>query len=158
MKANCDLLPKHLVVPDTNVFLHQDLHFNVLDWDALAGISANIRVMIPMAVVRELDKAKQTQRGKRVSDESEEFVRGRARTSSRRLRELFCNPHAVVELAPRVTLELLIDPVGYQHQDDPDTEIVERALALKTVSARDVYIATGDGNMQFMADVAGLKR
>ena len=157
MEASCARLPDWLVVPDTNVFLHQDLHFDELDWDALAGISANIRVMIPMAVVRELDKAKRAQKGKRVSDNSEEFVRGRARTSSKRLRELFADPHSVVQHAPKVTFELLMDPVGHRCHEDPDTEIIERALALKIVSARNVYIATGDGNMQFMADVAGLR-
>lgn len=55
------------------------------------------------------------------------------------------------------SIELLLDPVGHRHLEDPDSEIIDRALALKIASRQDVYILTGDGNMQFVADVAGLK-
>lgn len=110
-----------------------------------------------MAVVRELDKSKRAQAGKRVSETNDQPGRSRARQSARRLREMFENPRDVITWGPRVTVELLLDQINHQHLEDPDTEIVERAVALKAVSSKRVFIMTGDGNMQFMADVAGLE-
>jgi rRNA-processing protein FCF1 len=157
MQASCNRLPEYLVVPDTNVFLHQETYFDELDWDELAGVGAYLRVMLPMAVVRELDKSKRAQAGKKVSDSNDQPVRSRARLTSKRLREMFPYPDVVKELRKRTSVELLLDPVGHKHLEDADSEIIDRAIALKTVSSKEVYIATGDGNMQFMAKVAGLK-
>ncbi|GGL42408.1 hypothetical protein H9L10_11165 [Phycicoccus endophyticus] len=157
MQACCDQLPDYLVVPDTNVFLHQEAYFDELDWDELAGVSANLRVMLPMAVVREIDKGKRAQAGKKVSDSNDQPVRSRARQTSKRLREMFPYVDVVKVLSNRTSVELLLDPVGHKHLEDADSEIIERAMALKTVSRKEVYIATGDGHMQFMAKVAGLK-
>lgn len=157
MAISCRGLPKFLVVPDTNAFLHQEQYFDELDWRTIAQVGANFRVMVPMAIVRELDKGKRAQAGKKVSQTNDEQVRTRARVSSRRLRELFKYPRDVKDLGAQVTIELLLDPVGHRHLEDADTEIIERALALKIVSGRQVHIATSDGNMQFMANVAGLE-
>jgi hypothetical protein len=156
MAVSCNSYPDFLVVPDTNVFLHQEQYFNELDWVRLVNVSANFRIMLPMAVVRELDKGKRAQAGKKVSDTNDQPVRSRARQSAKRLREMFAYPRDVITWGPRVTVELLLDPVGHLHLEDPDTEIIERAAALKAVSSKQVFIMTGDGNMQFMADVAGL--
>lgn len=156
VERSCKDLPEFLIVPDTNVFLHQEQYFDELNWYAMVQVPGEFRVMVPMAVVRELDKGKRAQPGKKVSDTNSESVRTRARVSSRRLRDLFEYPRDVKKLGKRATAELLFDPVGHRHLDDPDSEIIERAVALKTISGRQVFIVTGDGNMQFMADVAGL--
>lgn len=157
MQASCERFPNFLIVPDTNVFLHQEEYFNDLDWYEIVKVAAEFRVMVPMAIVRELDKGKRAQPGKKVSDTNTESVRTRARVSSRRLRELFEDPYQVKPLGKLGTIELLLDPVGHKHLEDADSEIIERAVALKSASGKQVFILTGDGNMQFMADVAGLK-
>jgi len=41
--------------------------------------------------------------------------------------------------------------------DDPDTEIIERALAAKRFSGKDVTIVTGDNGMKFQAQIEGLE-
>jgi hypothetical protein len=156
VERSCNDLPEFLIVPDTNVFLHQEQYFDELNWYEMVQVAAEFRVMLPMAVVRELDKGKRAQPGRKVGDTNSESVRTRARVSSRRLRDLFEDPRDVKKLGKRATVELLLDPVGHRHLEDPDSEIIERAVALKTVSRRQVLIVTGDGNMQFMADVAGL--
>lgn len=156
MEASCSGMPRFLIVPDTNIFLHQEQYFDELDWYEMVTVAAEFRVMVPMAIVRELDKGKRAQPGKKVSDTNLESVRTRARVSSRRLRELFKDPRQVQPFGKLGTIELLLDPVGHKHLHDPDSEIIERAVALKIASGMQVYILTGDGNMQFMADVAGL--
>jgi len=152
-------MPTHLalVVPDTNVFLHQEQYFDDLDWSSQSDQLDEFRVMIPMAVVRELDKSKRAQPGKKVSDKNNETVRSRARGTSKRIRELFEYSDERQHLGRRSTIEMLLDPRGHKHLEDADTEIIERALALRTVTGKEVFIMTGDGNMQFMARVAGLK-
>lgn len=157
MKRSCDSLPKFPIVPDTNVFLHQEVFFNELDWYALSNVGDHVRVMVAMTVVRELDKGKRAQAGKKVSDTNDQPVRSRARQSSKRIREMFPYADEVEKLDNHTTMELLVDPVGHRHLDDPDSEIIDRAMALKAVSGREVYVATADGNMGFMAKVGGLK-
>jgi rRNA-processing protein FCF1 len=152
-------MPTHLalVVPDTNVFLHQEQYFDELDWALLSNELDEFRVMIPMAVVRELDKGKRAQPGEKVSDTNNEAVRSRARVTSKRIRELFVYGDELRELGGRGSIEMLLDALGHRHLDDADTVIVERAIALGAVTGREVFILTSDGNMQFMARVAGLK-
>ncbi len=148
-------MPGLLLVPDTNVYLHHQSHFDAIDWSGLAKASGQVRVMVPMAVVRELDKNKRTQGNKRVSEISDELVRTRARVSSKRIRDLFESPFGTPRLSNNVTIELILDPPGHRRIDDPDSEIIDRALTARTVSGRQVSIVTGDGNMQFAARVAG---
>lgn len=152
-------MPTHVafVVPDTNFFLHQELYFDEVDWSTISNELDEFRVMIPMAVVRELDKAKRAQPGKKVSDRNDESARTRARVTSRRIRGMFKYVGDTHKLGSRSGMELLLDPRGHRHLDDADTEIIERALALKALSGKDVFIAKDDGGMQFMAEVAHLK-
>lgn len=150
-------LPKFLVVPDTNVFLHQDEPVETLDWYALSGVGAILRVLVPMAALRQLDSAKRAQPGKKVSDANPETVRSRARVTSKFLREALPHADASKELTSKVSIGVLLDPVGHRRAEDEDTEIIERALALSVVSGQRVLLMTGDGNMQFNAQVAGLQ-
>lgn len=156
LQAAVETMPGLLLVPDTNVYLHHERYFDDIGWTGLAQTSAELRVMVPMAVVRELDKNKRAQGNKRVSETNDELVRTRARVSSRRLRNLFESPFGTPSLSDNVTVELILDPPGHRRIEDPDSEIIDRALAARTVSGRQVSIVTGDGNMQFAARVAGL--
>ena len=149
-------MPKALLIPDTNIYLHQDHHFHELNWRDIAATSDEVRVLIPMAVMREIDKAKRAPGNKTVSFTNKEAIRDRARLASKRIRTSFENPESIPELATRVSMELLMDPRGHIAIEDSDSEIIDRALALQTMAGRKVAIVTSDGNMQFGAHVAGL--
>lgn len=156
VEASCAAMPKTLLIPDTNIYLHQDAYFHELDWREIAGTSGEVRVLIPMAVMREIDKAKRAPGNKTVSFTNKEALRDRARLASKRIRTSFENPESIPELSPGVTMELLMDPRGHRAIEDPDSEIIDRALALQTMAGRKVSVVTTDGNMQFGAHVAGL--
>ncbi|GAA3666116.1 PIN domain-containing protein [Yimella lutea] len=161
LDARCNALPKSyspsVLVPDTNVLLHQDEPFDELDWKALIPTSDDVRVVIPMVVIRELDRHKRSPANNVVSRNNKEAVRDRARRTSRELGVLFARPMDVVTLHPRaVTMELLLDSVGHVPAGDPDRELIERASALKGVTDRNVAIVTSDNGMKFAAAVAGI--
>jgi rRNA-processing protein FCF1 len=155
-EARCTAMPRALLVPDTNIYLHQDVYFHELNWHEIAETSDEVRLLIPMAVMRELDRAKRTPGSKPVSFTNKEAIRDRARLASKRIRTSFENPDSIPELATKVTTELLMDPRGHRAIEDADSEIIDRALALQTMAGRRVSIVTTDGNMQFGAHVAGL--
>lgn len=157
VQASCEVMPQTLLIPDTNIYLHQDAKFQALDWHNIAGTTDEVRLLVPMAVVRELDRAKRAPGNKTVSFTNSEAVRDRARLTSKWIRTTFENPESVPEVSPGVTMELLMDPMGHRAIGDPDSEIIDRALALQTMAGgRNVSIVTSDGNMQFGAHVAGL--
>jgi hypothetical protein len=156
IEASCAAMPKALLIADTNIYLHQDLYFHELNWRDIAATSEGLRVLIPMAVMREIDKAKRAPGNKTVSFTNKEAIRDRARLASKRIRTSFENPESIPELATKVSMELLMDPRGHIAIEDSDSEIIDRALALQTMAGRKVSIVTTDGNMQFGAHVAGL--
>lgn len=156
IETSCAAMPQTLLVPDTNVYLHQNNYFDEIDWQKVAKSSEDVRIFIPIAVMREIDKGKRAPGNKTVSFKNKEAARDRARLASKRIRMSFASPDSIQELAPGVTMELLMDPRGHRAIDDPDSEIIDRALALQTLAGRPVSIVTADGNMQFGAHVAGL--
>lgn len=146
-----------LLVADTNVYEHNEDYWDEIDWAALASAN-NARLLVPNAVVRELDKHKRSDRNNKVSDTNPESVRTRARVSTRRLREKFAAPDAVRSLVkPGATAELLIDSPGHEPLADTDSEIIDRAQAVRWFTQQPVTLVTGDGNMQFAAAAAGLQ-
>ena len=144
-----------VVAADTNVYLHHEQYFNQINWEALAG-SDQVRLLVPMAVVRELDKCKQGPQNKTVSDTNKESIRTRARITSRLLRELMVDPKAVATLPTGVEVELLLDPLDHRRLDDTDSEIIDRVLTAKQLIGRSISMVTGDGGMQFTAATSGL--
>ena len=145
-----------MIVADTNVFEHNEDYWDQVDWAALVG-AADARLFVPGVIVRELDKHKRTDRKNTVSDANPEAVRTRARVSTRRLRERFVDVNAAVSLARSgATAELLLDPPRHVPLEDPDAELIDRALALRLFTQKPVTVVTGDGNMQFAASSAGL--
>ena len=156
VQANWSGSETNLLIADTNVYEHNGDYWDEIDWAKLAKAS-DIRLLIPNVVVRELDKHKRSDRTNKVSDTNSEAVRTRARVSTRHLREKFAKPDDVGSLAkPGATAELLIDAPGHVALDDPDSEIIDRALAVRWFTQQPVSIVTGDGNMQFAASSAGL--
>lgn len=156
VESACATMPEVLLIPDTNIYLHQEERYQDLKWLAIANTTDEIRLFLPMAVMREIDKAKRSPGNKMVSFTNDELVRDRARLTSRHIRQTLTDPEDSPQLAPGITMELLMDPRGHRAIEDPDSEIIDRALLLQTLSGRQVSVVTSDGNMQFGAHVAGL--
>ncbi|MEN8707732.1 MAG: PIN domain-containing protein [Nocardioides marinisabuli] len=161
LERRCKALPRStydysVLVPDTNVFLHQDQRFDAIDWKKIASHHSEVRVVVPMVVVRELDRHKRSASNNTVSRSNKETVRDRARWSGRELGKLLAHPDNVVTIVPDVSLELLLDPVNHVRNPDPDSELIERVAALKGVAGRRMAIVTSDNGMRFAAAVAGV--
>jgi hypothetical protein len=98
-----------VLVPDTNVYLHQETYFDEIEWRQMSRRPGGVLVLVPAAVLRELDLAKRANGQKKVSDTNPELVRTRARVTSRKIRERFNAPNEVVPLGNGARLGLLLD-------------------------------------------------
>jgi len=140
--------PGKFVVCDTNFYLAGAGPFGDPGFVEVFGEhEQGIRIILPMVVVEELDRAKLGR---------DEF-RGRAQVTLARLDALFANPMEIVEIGPKATVELLFDPPGHVRIADADSEIIDRALAVQGLAARPVTLVTHDTNMSMKSRVAGLR-
>ena len=146
-----------LVVPDTNFFLHHDVQFDQADWEGFVHrvTGENVRVIVPIAVVRELDRLKITGKNIRVG-KAQEFLSTRARNTIRKLHEMFDHSGKLAEMSPVVKMELLLDPFPHLPLPSVDSEIIERCLAAKRVSGKDISLLTRDLGMKLTARAEGL--
>jgi hypothetical protein len=148
---------------DTNFYLQSAVPFGEPGFAAAFGNHLHgVRIIMPMLVVEELDRAKLGR---------DEF-RGRAQVTLAKLDALFASPTDVVDLEPRTlqpvgagvgvpfggaTMELLFDPAGHVRMGNADSEIIDRALAVQGWAARPVTLVTYDTNMSMKGRVAGLQ-
>ena len=154
----------YVIALDTNAFLHRATPFHQEDWIAyLKAIFGEhmvneVHMFIPMQIIRELDRQKRTQKNITVGDTSEP-LRTRARTTIRTITELFASsPNMMAELVPdRVRIELVLDNLDHHRLDDPDSEIVDRLLAVQGVINRPIHFLSEDAFPRFLAQSAGLQ-
>jgi PIN domain len=145
------------VVPDTNFFLHHDVSFDEADWETIAHRRSGqkVRVIVPIAVVRELDRQKIN--GKIIKVGKPEIdLRTRARQTVRALRDMFQQPDRSYGLSPAVEVELMQDPLSHRPLPSVDSEIIERCLAAKRISGKDIWLLTRDLGMKLTATTEGL--
>lgn len=150
-----------LVVADTNVYLHHPMPFDKIDWPGLVpgSGSAGLHLVIPIVVVDELDRQKQGDSKKYVIRGGTESVRTRARTTIRTLEDMFQNPGWISTVrpgTPPVAAELFVDPPGHVRHPDADTEIIDRACAVRDLYGAPVTLVARDTGMVFRARNAGL--
>jgi hypothetical protein len=111
--------PGLIVVPDTSAFL-EGVYFTDLDWQSLIGAGAReqVRIVVPVLVVEELDEKK---RGK-------DRAQDRARSVLRRLWELSGDARqaAVMPGSRPVTVEVMTDGSWHVRRPVNDIEIIER--------------------------------
>jgi hypothetical protein len=145
------------VVPDTNFFLHHDVLFDEADWETFAHRRSgeNVRVIVPIAVVRELDRQKINGKNIKVG-KSEVDLRTRARQTVRVLRDMFQQPDKSYGLSQSVEVELMQDPLSHRPLPSVDSEIIERCLAAKRVTGKDIWLLTRDLGMKLTATTEGL--
>jgi hypothetical protein len=145
-----------LAVLDTNVFMHHERYFDQVDWSSLMG-EDRLRILVPIAVVRELDRLKRSAKNVTVSDTNKEALRTRARLTVQRLRRMFPDPSAVATIAPGLECELLLDPFRHQPLPVPDAEIIDRTLVASRMLGKGITVVTDDGGMEFATKIEGLR-
>ncbi|WP_433458528.1 PIN domain-containing protein [Micromonospora sp. CA-248212] len=148
-----------LVVLDTNVYLHYPQELHEIDLRQDLGLREEpIYILVPMAVVDELDGKKQHQnkdtrrRARMVTAKIEQVVR-----NGGRLREQDYSPLGSGGI-PRgeITLDVVFDPPGHTRLSITDDEIVDRAATLQTLAGRRVRLLTYDTGMAMRGRNAGL--
>lgn len=142
-----------LIVPDTNVFLHHREKFDAIPWSSLVDAAGPVTIVLPIVVIRELDRQKFVGRGK--------DQRWRAGYSLSRIETLFTGraigtESTALNSAAQVHVRVIIDALGHRPLERPDDEIISQALTVQDWAARPVTLATFDTNMAFTARQAGL--
>ncbi|MDQ7905502.1 PIN domain-containing protein [Phytohabitans sp. ZYX-F-186] len=154
------------VAPDTSFYIHhpaklREINFQQVLHDAglyttLRGSDGEIHILIPDAVIDELDRLKESK---------DRHARWRAGHTLGVVDELFADPSAQpllyqVKKEPwrnaTVTMELLADPVGHVRLPESDDEIIDRLVGVKPLAARQVTVLTYDTGMCTRARRAGL--
>jgi predicted ribonuclease YlaK len=153
-----------LVLPDTNVYLHHDRPFDEIPWAEVAQARLDgVHLLLPLAVIDELDTHKRSQRNAKVSDRVDMPVRTRARLTLKRIDELLrpgsaptIQPARGLESGP-TTAEILLDDPRRGRLENVDDELVEIAVGVQQIADRPVKIVTFDVGMRVRAEVAGVE-
>jgi rRNA-processing protein FCF1 len=135
----------HIVIVDTNVLLHHQLPDSV-NWPKVVG-HPDVRVVIPLRVIEELDAMKYTER---------EATRSRARERLPKIHRMVGAGGLPNRLNEHTTVEVFIEPGPRTRPADADTEILETAHELRRLSGHDVTIVTGDTGMRLRAEGEGI--
>ncbi|WP_331740616.1 PIN domain-containing protein (plasmid) [Streptomyces cyaneofuscatus] len=132
------------LVLDTSFFIEHEDKLRDADLFGLADFEGMVRVAVPMTVVDELDRLKESRASK--------HVRWRARYGLSVLDRLLDG----TSMLGSVEVEVLPDPPGHVRLPDEDDEIVDRAFSLHLVAAGPVTLVTYDTGMALRAKVAGM--
>lgn len=139
--------PGHICVADTNGLLHYT-RFDQLPWTERLK-AAPVRLVIPIAVVDELDAKKYARR--------EEF--------QQRARELLAlidryvttsPPDGYFRVQPDVTVEILPNEAGHLRAASNDQEILNRCELLYQATGNKVTLITGDSGMRISAQARAI--
>lgn len=152
----------HPVVADTSFYIQHPVKLEEVDFSELTGIvNDSVHLIVPMVVVDELDRLKESK---------DRLTRWRAGYTLAVLDRLFkdSTEHAVLrEPDPdslqrngsrhgEVTVEILFDPPGHVRLPIADDELVDRALAVKPFTWREVRVLTYDTGQSMRARMDGL--
>jgi uncharacterized small protein (DUF1192 family) len=156
------------VVLDTNVLLSHSHELDSLDWHSrLGGIFDDhaLGLAIPNQVIRELDRSKMSNNNT-VNRGTKNELRADAKAALKTIEDRVVDPGRRSVLRPRsfngddvvaeISLLLIADRYPGQPLQDPDSEIVDRAVSLLPFSSA-VYLVSYDAAIVFRARQAGLK-
>ncbi|MEU4241845.1 PIN domain-containing protein [Actinoplanes sp. NPDC026619] len=141
-----------LVLPDTNVFLHHREKFDEIAWPALLNTDGPVTVVVPIIILRELDRQKTA---------GHKQKRFRAGYSLSRIDTLFDGKLIETERpelagAGSARLRVIIGALDHRPLDRADDEIISQALTVQSWSGRPVALITFDTGMAFTARQNGL--
>ena len=154
--------PGWFVVADTTVFCQADKLEELDLGEILASRHEPVHLLVPMVVVDELDGLKRSNKPK---------VRWRAQYTLAVLDRVLSGSSTSARLRdkdfsalntggiPRgeVTVEIVPDPPGHARLPINDDEIIDRALAIQSLSGRNVTLLTFDTGQNHRARDAGLQ-
>ncbi|MEU4574673.1 PIN domain-containing protein [Nonomuraea sp. NPDC023979] len=148
-----------LVIADSNVYCHHPERLKEWDvgLDAQALPGQDVHLILPLAVLDELDRQK---------DRGQGMASTNARETIKHLDTLL--PQGVIRQrgsAPEnpsfpwgaITIDLWPDPPGHVRLPRADDEIIARAVAFQALAGRSVKLLTGDIGMSTRARMAGLE-
>lgn len=153
------------VVVDTCVFMRHPQKIRDIDYAAALGLGfEDIRIVLPLVVIDELDRLKET---------GPNDQRWRAGHTLGVLDELLRTPRSAPVLRPadsfgtvtaaggmprgEVTIQVFFDQPGHVRISDNDEEIIDRALVVQAVANRKVRLLTMDTSMSLRARMADLQ-
>lgn len=138
----------HLIVPDTNVFIHHLTKNSIVgtDWRALAGANAGapVTVVLAVTVLDELDNLKR------------QVERSQARQTVKEIGQL-TGDGVRADLGHDTALEILVPEPDHVPLPIADNEIIDQAMQLATRAplGSRVTIVTGDGGMAMRSRTMG---
>jgi hypothetical protein len=140
-----------LELPDTNMFLQSDAPFEQIDWPLAIGSKADVRLVVPLVVIHELDRLKRQGNNTTVK---------LARAALKWLAATLPNdPNAQsTRLSagdPITTVEVYVHE-GPTRPDDADGVIIRLARQLAGVSGRRVKLVTRDLGMRLRSSALGV--
>lgn len=139
--------PGKIYILDTNALLHYT-RFDQFDWVSRLG-SPQVRLIIPIVVIDELD-AKKYARREEFRDRARELltlIDGYATQSG----------DGYAQISDGVTLEVLPDGEGHIRAPSPDQEILERCEFIRQITGRTVTQITGDSGARISARSRGIE-
>lgn len=141
-----------LVIPDTNMFLQEGEPFDSLKWLDSPAFGVDVRVVMPIVVIHELDRLKR---------QGPDARRSMARRSIRWLTKVFAAsaPDARVSLVGgpvAVTIEAYVTD-GPSRPDDADGVVIDVAEWLSVVSGSSARLVTHDLGMRLRASLYGVE-
>jgi hypothetical protein len=151
-QARWDSYAAPLIVPDTNVFLDPDTSPEQVDWAAEIDATINVRVVVPLVVVRELDRLKR--QGNNTT----------GRLARRAIKWLAAclpddvNAHSEVlndARTPGATIETYLHG-GVYRPEEADGIISDFCRWLRAIAGLPVTLVTRDLGMSVLARAAGL--
>jgi rRNA-processing protein FCF1 len=138
--------PGRICVPDTNALLHYT-RLDQLPWSERMN-TALVRLVIPLAVVDELDNKKYARR--------EEFQQRARELLTLIDRHVTDSPDGYSQVREGVTVEVLADEPGHLRMSSNDQEILDRCEFLNQVTESPVTVITGDSGMRITAQTRGI--
>ena len=142
------------VVLDTTVYIHHPQKLEELDVAALIEKPGEaVHILVPIAVVDELDGLKRTPQRGRASCALAVLERAFQRSTGP---EPLPRDDPAAVSGGEVTIEIVFDPPGHVRLPITDDEIVDRAQAIQPFAARKVTLVTYDTGMSLRARAAGL--
>lgn len=143
--------PAILVVPDTNLFLQEGKPFREIDWLDIVGRAGDVRLVIPIVVIHELDRLKRT---------GNNTTRSLARQALRWLVEnlpadLKEQSEPLSSAIPTTRLEVYVHD-GNSRPEDADGVIIRTARRLAQLSEMSTKLVTYDLGMKLRAATVGV--
>jgi hypothetical protein len=150
------------VVADSSFYIHNPDRLEIVDLHKVLGLpkDEHIRLLLPMTVVDELDGLKES--GKHQSRWRASHTLGHldqtlnGSTVGTLHRQKLISPETGA-VQGEVNLEIVLDQPGHVRLPISDDEIIDRAVAIQALAARDVRLLTCDTGQHTRGRAAGLK-